>query len=255
MNKIYNIDCLEFLKTIPDKSADLVIVDPPYYIGFDGGKGWDSQWVTEKEYLDWCISWTQECIRVLKDNRMFIVWGTLKTDTFLKYKLLAGKNKDIKSQNEIIWSYNWGGRTKSNFARKHEYAWCWSKGDTYLFNAHDVKVERKMKTSYRTGKEYKEGTIPTCVWEKNNMTVSKDHIGWHPTTKNLEVLERMIRAYTNPNDLVLDCFMGSGSTAVAAIRSGRHYVGTELDAEYYIKLTERISIEQGYFDTTPEVWT
>ena len=53
-----NKDCLEFIKTIEDESVDLVLTDPPYYIGYDGGKGWDSKWDTEQDYLDWCKEWT-----------------------------------------------------------------------------------------------------------------------------------------------------------------------------------------------------
>lgn len=240
---ILNVDCLDYLKSLDNSSVDLVLTDPPYFIGFDGGKGWDSQWKTEDEYLSWCEMWTEQCVRVLKPNRMLVVWGTLKTETFLKYKLRTSANFPLIPQNEIIWSYNWGGRAKTNFARKHEYAWCWSKGKDFLFNDNDVRVERKVKKNLRTGKDYEQGTIPTCIWEKNNHTTSKDYIGWHPTTKNLEVLERIIRAYTNPGDTVLDCFMGSGSTAIAAMRSGRMYTGTEIDSEYYEKLQERIRLE------------
>lgn len=239
-SSITNSDCLEYIKTLPDNSVDLVLTDPPYAIGFDGGKGWDSQWATEEAYLKWCHSWSRECVRVLKPRRMFVVWGTLKTDTFLKYKLDLSSFPEIQSQNELIWSYNWGGRVKNNFARKHEYAWCYSKGDVFLFNDDDIRVERKMKVNMRTGEDFTQGTIPTCVWEKNNHTTSKDFCGWHPTTKNLEVLERIIRAYTNPNDIVLDIFMGSGSTAIAAERCGRRYLGSERDKEYYQKSLERI---------------
>jgi len=242
-NTIDTIDCIEFLKTLPDESVDLVLTDPPYFIGFDGGKGWDSQWDSELEYLHWCEDWTKECVRVLKPNRMLIVWGTLKTETFLRYKLETTSThyKTLVPQNEIIWSYNWGGRSKKNFARKHEYAWCWSKGQDFLFNDKDIRIERKVKKNLRTGKEHTEGTIPTCIWEKNNHTTSKDFVGWHPTTKNLDILERIIRAYTNPDDLVLDCFMGSASTAVASVNCGRSYIGTEIDSEYHEKALERIS--------------
>lgn len=237
-------DCIEYLRTIPSESVDMVLTDPPYAIGFDGGKGWDSQWKTEDEYLKWCAEWTAECVRVLKPGRMLIVWGTLKTDTFLKYKLQClSSNPSLVSQNEIIWSYNWGGRSKLNFARKHEYAWCSSKGKNFLFNADDVRVERKLKISYRTKKAYTKGTIPTAVWEKNNHTTSKDFIGWHPTTKNLDILARMIQAYTNPKDTVLDIFMGSGSTAVAAYRTGRNSIGCESNEEYYYLLSRRIEQE------------
>lgn len=247
---IENKDCLEYLSTIPSDSVDMVLTDPPYFIGFDGGKGWDKQWKDETEYLEWCRQWSNECVRVLKPYRMMIVWGTLKTDTFLKYKLMLSENNDLVSQNEIIWSYNWGGRSKDNFARKHEYAWCYSKrlgfadpDAKFLFNDDDIRVERKVKKNLRTGQAYEKGTIPTCVWEKNNHTTSKDFCGWHPTTKNLEVLDRMIRAYTNPGDTVLDIFMGSGSTAIAANRCGRLYRGCERDPEYYNKSLERIECD------------
>ena len=77
-----NKDCLEFLKELDTESVELVLTDPPYFIGFDGGKGWDSAWDTEKDYLDWCMEWSEECARVLKPNGCMYVWGTTKTDTF-----------------------------------------------------------------------------------------------------------------------------------------------------------------------------
>ena len=249
LNHITKKDCLKYLETIPDNSIDLIITDPPYFIGFDGGEGWDSQWKTERDYLKWCNHWTNHLVRVLKPNRMMIVWGTLKTDTFLKYKLMLSLFDELRSQNEIVWSYNWGGRTKNNFARKHEYAWCYSKGDEFLFNSDDIRIERKVKKNLRTGKEHTKGTIPTCVWEKNNHTTSKDHCGWHPTTKNLEILSRMIEAYSNENDTILDIFMGSGSTAIACKLTNRNYIGCETNNKYIKLMQERINS----YDTNPTV--
>lgn len=236
-----NVDCLEYLSTLPDNSVDMVLTDPPYFIGFDGGRGWDSAWASESDYLAWCEKWTKECVRVLKPGRMLVVWGTLKTDTFLRYKLdVLGAQPELFSQNEIIWSYNWGGRTKKNFARKHELAWCYSKGEEFLFNADEVRVARKMKNNPRTGHAYTQGTIPTSIWEKNNHTTSKDFVNWHPTTKNLDVLERLIRAYTAPGEIVLDIFLGSGSTPLAAHRAGRIGMGCEKDEDYFEKLISRL---------------
>lgn len=265
-----NEDCIKYLRQLEDNSVDLVLTDPPYFIGYDGGKGWDSSWKDEDDYLHWCKKWTKECERVLKQNRMLIVFGTLKTDTFLKYKLdVLNLNTCLSPQNEIIWSYNWGGRSKDNFARKHEYAWCYSKGKEFLFNADDIRVERKQKNNMNLQKkllkEYKEsnpnaskqqiadyrkeyidpktafdkGTIPTCVWEKNNHTTSKEYVNWHPTQKPLEILQRMIKAYTNPGDIVLDIFSGSGSTMIAANLCDRLFLGCELDKEYYEKSLNR----------------
>lgn len=234
-------DCLEHLRGIPDGSVGMILVDPPYFIGYDGGRGWDHQWKSESEYLRWCQSWTSECARVLSPGRMMIVWGTLKTDTFLRYKLgVLNEIPGMSPQNEIVWSYNWGGRGKGNFARKHEYAWCYSKGKDFLFNADEVRVERKVKKCLRTGKEHEKGTIPTCVWEKNNHTTSREHCGWHPTTKNISVLERMILAYTDVGETVLDIFSGSGSSAVATLRHGRGFSGCDVDPDYYERSLVRI---------------
>ena len=238
---LYNKDCIEVLKNIKDNSVDLVATDPPYAIGFDGGKGWDSQWKTEKEYLDWCKVWTTECVRVLKPNRMLCVFGTLKTDTFLRYKLnILNSYANMTGQEEIIWAYNWGGRKKSNFARKHEYTWCYSKGKTFLFNGDDVRVPYKMKENVRKGATNNPlGTIPTCIWEKNNHTTSKEYAGWHPTQKPIMIMERIIRAYTNIGDVVVDPFSGSGSTMIAADKCNRKFIGAEIDQEYYEKSLAR----------------
>lgn len=238
---LVNGDCIKYLKTLKDNSIDLILTDPPYFIGFDGGKGWDSQWKTESDYLIWCKTWTEECYRVLKPNRIFAVFGTLKTDTFIKYKLeILNKINNFHGQNELIWSYNWGGRSKENFARKHEYVWCYSKGKKFLFNADNVRVERKQKINIRTGEAFAKGTIPTCVWEKNNHTCSKEYVNWHPTQKPLFILERMIEAYTNKNDTVLDIFSGSGSTMIATNMTNRNFLGCELSKEYYTKSLQRM---------------
>lgn len=242
MNEIElkNTDCIEYLKSIPDNSVDLILTDPPYFIGYDGGKGWDKQWKNEEEYLAWCKVWSEHCARILKQNRMMIVFGTLKTDTFIKYKMNILNNlSGMFSQNEIIWSYNWGGRSKANFARKHEFAWCYSKGDQFLFNLDDVRIERKQKINIRTGEAFDKGTIPTCVWEKNNHTTSKEYCNWHPTQKPLEVLTRMIKGYTNEGETVVDVFSGSGSTMIACQNTNRRFKGCELDSEYYNKSLQR----------------
>jgi adenine-specific DNA-methyltransferase len=238
---LHNKDCLDFVREIKDQSVDLVLTDPPYFIGYDGGKGWDSQWESEKQYLDWCQQWSEECVRILKPNRMMIVFGTLKTDTFLRYKLnVLNEFGDLNPQNEIIWSYNWGGRSKANFARKHEYAWCYSKGKDFLFNPDNIRIERKQKINIRTGLPFDGGTIPTCVWEKNNHTTSKEYCGWHPTQKPIEILSRMIHAYTNEGDTVVDLFSGSGSTMIACQNTKREFIGSEMDSEYYEKSLQRL---------------
>ena len=289
-----NKDCLEFLKSLDDESVDLVIVDPPYFEIIKDD--WDNQWKTEQEYLDWCMEWTTECFRVLKPGRCFYVWGTTKQDTFLRYKLdvLNGQN-NAHYQNWIIWHYDWGGRTKKNFARKHEDLLMYSKGKDFLFNADDVLEERAVKTnmalqrkmnllkkaiagklftekdekSWKTysldklepihyairlqelqakNTKFEKGKIPTDVWKKNNHTTSKEYAGWQPTQKPVALLERIIKANSNEDDVVLDIFNGSASTTIACNKTNRTFWGCEFDKEYYDKSLKRIEDMQKYYE-------
>lgn len=241
---LHNKDCIEFLKTLADNSVDHVNCDPPYNIGYDGGDGWDS-FPTEEAYLEWCRQWITECARVLKPNRMLCIWGTQKTDLFFRLKLeVLNRVEGLVSQPAIHWSYNWGGRPRNNFAHKFETAWCYSKGKEFYFDRTNVEVERKMKRNVRTGEDYTNGTIPTTIWEGNLTTVSKEsqESNFHPTVKPQFVLQRMIYAYTKEGETVLDCFSGSGSTAIACIKTNRRFVGCELDKNYYEQSIERIAL-------------
>lgn len=244
---IENMDCLDFLKTIPDNSIGHINCDPPYNIGYDGGDGWDT-FPTEESYLDWCRKWTTECARVLKPNRMMCVWGTQKTDLFFRLKLeVLNHLPDMVSQSAIHWSYNWGGRPRNNFAHKFETSWCLSKGKEFYFDRSKVEVERKMKINVRTGEEYDNGTIPTTIWEGNLGTTSKEarESNFHPTVKPQFVLQRMINAYTPEGEVVLDCFTGSGSTAIAAYHTGHPFHGSEVNEKYYLSSLDRLQNHMG----------
>jgi len=235
-----NMDCLDFLGRVESDSVDLVLTDPPYFEIIKDG--WDNQWESEGEYLEWCERWTSECVRVLKPGRCLYVWGTTKTDTFLKYKLnVLNSQEELHYQNWIVWSYDWGGRTRKTFPRKHEDLLMYSKGKEFLFNADDVRIPYKMAKNIRGNAQNNPlGKLPTDVWHKNNHTMSIEYAGWHPTQKPLELLERVIRAHTNPGDVVLDIFGGSGSTIIACELAGRRFVGCELDIGYYEKSKERM---------------
>lgn len=232
-------DCLDFLREWEDNSVDLVLIDPPYFQIMKND--WDNQWKSEQEYLDWCRLWTDECVRVLRPGRSFYVWGTTKTNTFLKYKLdILEQNKEIFYQNWIVWAYDWGGRTKKTFARKHEDLLGYSKGKDFLFNADAVRVPYKMAKNVRTTAENNPlGKIPTDVWTKNNHTTSQEYCAWHPTQKPVEILSRVIKAHTNAGDTVMDIFSGSGSTAIACDHTGREFIGCEKSEEYFTKSLER----------------
>lgn len=239
MYKLSNVDCLELLSEIPDNSIGHINCDPPYNIGYDK---WD-HFPSEDAYLDWCHEWITECARVLKPGRMMCVWGTQKTDLFFRLKLeVMNHLEGMVSQPAIHWTYNWGGRTRTNFAHKMETAWCFSKGKDFHFDRSNIEVERILKTNLRTGKPFENGTIPTTVWDCTVGKTSEEfkESRFHPTAKPQKILQRMIYAYTEPGETVLDCFSGSGSTAVAALQTGRDFIGCELDTEYFEQSLARI---------------
>jgi site-specific DNA-methyltransferase (adenine-specific) len=238
---IDNTDCLEFLAKQKDASVDLILVDPPF---FEIAKeDWDHQWKDENEYLAWCEKWSKECARVLKPNRCFCVFGTTKTDTFLRYKLeVLNKLDKMNYVSWCVWCYDWGGKTKKTFARKHQDIFVYAKGDEWLFNADAVRVPYKMPKNINAERPNNPlGKIPTDVWEANLHTMSKEYVSWHPTQKPLVILKRFIEAYTNEGDVVLDCFAGSGSTAIACIETKRSFVGCEKDIDYWTKAEQRIT--------------
>ena len=189
----------------------------------------------------------------MKPETCFYVWGTTKTDTFLKYKL--NTLNDIPGaayQNWIIWAYDWGGRTKKKFPRKHEDILMYSKGKEFPFYSDDIRVPYKMAKNVRSGASNNPlGKIPTDVWTKNNHTTSKEYAGWHSTQKPIALLERIIKAHTKPGDVVVDCFSGAGSTMIACNNLGRDFKGCEFDNEYVDKSLERLeklsTAERGIF--------
>jgi len=178
-----NKDCIEFLKTLEDNSIDGINVDPPYFQIVKNE--WDNQWKTEDEYIEWCRQWTEECFRVLKPGRCFYVWGTTKTDTFLRYKLeVLNKIKDAHYQNWIIWHYDWGGRTKKTFARKHEDLLMYSKGKAFLFNAEDVLVERAVKKNMALQRKIK--LLENKIDDPDKELSTKDKKAWKTYFSKLE---------------------------------------------------------------------
>lgn len=239
MGLIINADCLDYLDTLDDQSIDLIVVDPPYFEVVNNE--WDNQWTSEHDYLMWCQLWTGQCVRVLKPGRCFYVWGTTKTDTFLKYKLDVLNDMDeMIYQNWIIWAYDWGGRTKKTFPRKHEDLLMYSKGDSFPFYSDEIRVPYKMQQNIRKGiVQNPLGKVPTDVWVKNNHTTSKEYVNWHPTQKPLELLERIILSHTLEGEKVLDIFSGSGSTAIACDVTERDFVGCEKNADYWQLSTQR----------------
>ncbi len=142
-------------------------------------------------------------------------------------------------RNEIVWAYKHGGRGKSNFAKKHDIIFWYSKSNDYTFNYNDIIVpfesgmtEWSYTKGKYAGKPMPKGKVPEDVWNITLNSMSKEHIGY-PTQKPMKLLERIILASSNEGDMLLDPFCGSGSFLVAAEKLGRQWVGIDLSDRVY----------------------
>ena len=223
-----NKSCFDYLKTIEDKSVSLVLIDPPYEVSrdtnFQSGeaKGKDTdRFRVSMDFGEWDTGFTgldlaiKECYRVLKDGGMMICFYDLWKITTLKEYIENAKFKQIRF---IEW-------IKTNPVPLNSKA-------NYLTNAREIAVVGVKKGKPVFHSEYDNGvySYPIC----------HDKMRFHPTQKPVALLEELIEKHSNEGDLVLDCFAGSASTAVAAFNLNRNFAGCEISEEYFQKAMDRL---------------
>lgn len=225
---LVNDDCIHFLSTIEDKSVDLVLIDPPYQISrqtnFASGdkKGtdvdrfrvsmdfgrWDKNFYKMKQVIE-------ECYRVLKKGGTLICFYDLWKITELKEYLENAKFVQLRF---IEW-------IKTNPVPLNS-------STNYLTNAREVAI-----TATKGGKPTFNSTYDNGVY-KFPIYQGKDRI--HPTQKPTDLISKLILKHSNVDDLVLDCFSGSGTTAVSCLLTNRRFIGCELDTGYYYQSLKRL---------------
>ncbi|MEM3086106.1 MAG: site-specific DNA-methyltransferase [Halobacteria archaeon] len=238
LNYVHLGDCASFMQTLPDSCIDLIIADPPFNIG----KKYDTydDDLRFEQYLEWCHSWLSECIRILKSTGSFYLFNYPENNAYLKPYL----DKKLKFRRWITWHYNTNtGHSKRNYTRTQHSILFYTKSDEYTFNKQEVVQPYKNPTDRRIQKlirQGKNGTGPYDVFifniVKNVSREKTDHIAQLP----VRLLEIFVKASSNPGDLVFDPFMGSGTTAVAAKKNGRHYLGCEVSERYHCIIKERL---------------
>jgi site-specific DNA-methyltransferase (adenine-specific) len=251
-----NLDCvlnenaLEGIAKIPDGTIDLVLTDPPYCLGKDYGN--DSDRLDPGKYLEWSKQWIDVVIPKMKPNGSFYIFLTWRYSPeifcYLKKKMLM--------LNEIIWDRkvpSMGGSTR-RFSSVHDTIGFFAKSKDYYFDIDSVRIpydEETKKARSRSifvGKKWLEvGYNPKDVWSVSRLHAIHSEREDHPTQKPLEIIERMIKASCPINGTVLDPFMGSGTTAVAAHRLKRHFVGFEINPDYCEIIRRRLT-EEGIFN-------
>ncbi len=234
---IYQGDAIEVLENeIKDSSIDLIFVDPPYNIGKDFN-GLKDKWATDESYLAWCYQWIDLCLKKLNPTGSFYV---MTSTQFIPYFDIYLRDK-INILSRIVWSYDSSGVQAKNFygSMYEPILFCVKDKKNYTFNSDDIKVEAKTGAKrklidYRKNppQPYSNEKVPGNVWEFPRVRYRMDEYENHPTQKPIAMLERIIKASSNPGDLVLDPFSGTFTTSFVAKKLGRKSIGIEINEEF-----------------------
>jgi len=247
LTSIYLGDALDLLKKIPSNSIDLVVTSPPYNIG----KVYERSLPID-EYLNWCEQWLQEIFRVVTESGSF--WLNLG------YVPIAQKGKAIPLPyllwdktpffmiQEVVWNYGAGVASKHSFSPRNEKFLFFVKDpDNYVFNLDSVRDKNvKYPNQKKNGKLKVNplGKNPSDVWQIAKITSganrSSKERAPHPAQFPETVIERIILVSSNPGDILLDPFLGSGTTSAVAQRLSRQSIGFEIQAPYVEYATERV---------------
>jgi len=306
INTVLQGDCLEKLDLIPDKSVDLIMIDPPYNIMKDGGDGWDNKWgkvkkgfkkkdesVSDQDYYNWLGDVFAKLNTKMKDSGSFWFFhNEFPAMAELNNQML--KNTDLEFKNFIVWNklfqpskeYGWlHGYCEveglKNFQKMCEYMLFYTRKDLHLkirqrmdelgVKGSDISKEVLSKSGGQTGwlqnllsgksnpsqktivalekhlgltmddlvPKFRNQKTHHSVW---NFDIDKNKKG-HVTPKPIDLLKNIILHCTDPDDIILDCFGGSGSTAVAALQTNRNFILIEKEHTYIDIINSRIEEE------------
>lgn len=239
LNKTICQDALKALDFLPDKSIDLLIADPPYNLTKIFGKNTFKEMDFEA-YKLWLDKWLSKTVRLLKNNASVYICSDWKTSIAIPE--IAGKYFIL--QNRISWEREKGRGALNNWKNCLEDIWFFTKSKDYKFNLDAVKVQRPVIAPYRDesgkpkdwvddGEQRYRLTSPSNVWTDISIPFwSMPENTPHPTQKPEKLIAKLILASSDAGDVVLDPFLGSGTTSVTAKKLGRNYIGIEREKEY-----------------------
>jgi len=237
-NIIHHTDAIEFLKSLPDKCIDMVLVDPPYNISkkndnrdrsqlnspvmrrkkplnYDFGE-WDN--FEREDFFDFTKKWLKECCRVLKEDGTIISFFNKEDISFLGW---TAKEFGIRTRTIFTWHKTnpVPSFRKVNYLSSTEFIWIGSKGKFKTFN---FLKQKEMHNFFETPN--------SSIYGKTK----------HPTEKPISLISHFIKIHTNEGDVVLDPFLGSGTTAIACLKNNRKFIGIEINEEYVKIARERV---------------
>jgi site-specific DNA-methyltransferase (adenine-specific) len=271
-NQIIRGDSIAILNDGPKEWVDLVFADPPFNIGYLY-HGYDDKKDVD-EYVDWSERWMRAVYRALKPTGAFYL--AIGDEFAADLCHVARRKIGFHMRNWIIWHYTFGQQTKKMFAKSHTHILYFTKEkpdagmSNITFNADAVRVASARQTTYADARANPKGKLPDDVWylrpqeapeplfaaDGDTWNVSrvcgtfKEREGWHGCQMPIGVLDRIIKSSSNPGDVVLDPFNGSGTTVVAAAMLGRRYVGIDQSEEYVAYARKRL--EHTLASATPD---
>ena len=253
-------DTFQVLPLLPNKSVDLVIADPPYNLtkSFNGTTFTKRK---ESDYEEYTRQWLSAIKPLLKDDASIYVCCDWETS------LIVGKilSEFFYVRNRITWQREKGRGAKANWKNGMEDIWFATNSDNYIFNLDAVKIRKKVIAPYRVDGKPKDwvetengnyrDTCPSNFWDDITIPFwSMPENTAHPTQKPEKLIAKLILASSDKNDIILDPFLGSGTTSVVAKKLNRNYIGIEQDIQYCIWAEKRLEMAdnntsiQGYVD-------
>ncbi len=262
LDKLHIGDCVDFMRQLPEGSVDLAFADPPFNIGYDYDVYDDQR--EDSEYLNWCRDWLSEVVRVLKADGTF--WLAIGDEYAAELKVLMQRELGLICRSWVVWYYTFGVNCKYKFSRSHAHLFHMVKSiDGCTFNVDQIRVPSARQLVYGDKRANPKGRLPDDTWILRPQDLPtgfgadedtwyfprvagtfNERAGFHGCQMPEQLLGRIIRACSCPDDVVFDPFGGSGTTLVVAKKLGRRFLGCELSEEYGDRIRERLSrVEQG----------
>lgn len=234
-------DAIEEMKKLPASSVDLVIADPPYNLGKDYGNNQDAKaW---REYESFTKNWLDEAVRLMTPTASIYVFMGVRFIS--KLFLLLEEDFQLRFNGWITWHYTQGMGRKNGFSPRHEDVLYFTRSQKFTFNLDDVRIPQK----YYRQRNNMAGANPGDVWQFSHVHYCSEEREQHPTQKPEALMERIIRASSNAGDMVLDPFVGSGTTCRVASALGRRSIGIDINPDYIAMSEKRIASTVEHFDS------
>ncbi len=259
LGHIHQGDCIKLMQQLDSGTIDLVFADPPFNIGYEYDQYHDQQ--EDEEYIAWSRTWMEEVHRILKPGGTF--WLAIGDEYAAELKVDAEHKIGFTTRSWVVWYYTFGVNCKRKFSRSHVHLFHFVKDEnSFTFNAEDsaVRVLSARALVYADKRANPNGRLPDDTWVLRPQDLPQgfdtmddtvyfarvagtfaERQGFHGCQMPEQLLGRIVRVSSNPGDVVLDPFAGSGTTLAVAKKLGRAWIGCELSHDYVRAATERLA--------------